>query len=688
MNPQKHCIKLLFRRRYYQSILLLLIAFCFSNPLLSQSKIIAKNGVLDLSEWNWKKNGVANLDGQWEFYWNTLYDPSKPGDLTNLHPDYIYVPGFWDSKVPGNTLLKPAFGFATYRLKIICPQNNLPLELKFLTVSSAFKLFVNGQELLEIGKVGTSRATEIPQNIPYIIPVEPLNNELNLTVQVSDFNYSSGGLWDNIKLGTRQQVRALWIKNVGIDFFTAGSFFLMGIFFIVIFFCFKNRLVSLYFGIFCMLLAIRPLLTDELAILYLANWNWAFIKHAEFVSLYLMVPVLSLFSYELFPNEFSKKILHAIIYITLPFILLAIFAPPYIFRYSLRPFELVIILSSFYALYVYTKAVKNRRPGSVYFLISFIILFITIINDLLYNSLIIQSTNLVYLGIFILIISQAIALSRQFFWAYSNLEVLNNKLELINGELNEKNIEIIEANDQLTKLNSELDIFVSKTSHDLRSPLTSVVALVHIIKNEKDEEKRYGYLEMQRRTLHRLNILITDILDFSRNKRTQLNYEVINFKEIVTYALQDHQFADNSAHIERIAEIKQENVFMTDKVRLNMILYNLISNALKYHDKEKTKPYLRVEINSNNVEATIKIIDNGSGISQKDLAHIFTMFYQVDNNTKGSGLGLYIVKEAAEKLGGTIKIDSTLLVGTTFTVFIPNHIADNLIAHQNKSKNN
>ena len=395
-----------------------------------------------------------------------------------------------------------------------------------------------------------------------------------------------------------------------------------------------------------------------------------------------MVPVLSLFSYELFPKEFSKKILNAIIYTTLPFILLAIFSPPFIFRYSLRPFQLIMILSSVYALYVYTKTVKNKRPGSVYFLISFIILFITIINDLLYNSLMIQSTNLVYLGIFILIISQAIALSRQFFWAYSNLEVLNNKLELVNGKLNEKNIEIIEANDQLTKLNSELDIFVSKTSHDLRSPLTSVVALVHIIKNEKDEEKRYSYLEMQRRTLHRLNILITDILDFSRNKRTHLNYEGIDFKEAVAHALQDHQFADNSAHIERIAAVKQEHIFMTDKVRLNMILYNLISNALKYHDKTKEKTYLKVEISSNNVEAVIKVIDNGSGISQKDLAHIFTMFYQVDNNTKGSGLGLYIVKEAAEKLGGTIKIDSTLSEGTTFTVIIPNHVVDNLAAHQ------
>ena len=103
--------------------------------------------------------------------------------------------------------------------------------------------------------------------------------------------------------------------------------------------------------------------------------------------------------------------------------------------------------------------------------------------------MIIQSTNLVYVGLFILIISQAVALSRQFFSAFANLEILNRKLEAINIELNQKNIDIDEANGQLKKLNEELDILVSRTSHDLRSPLTSVVALVHIIKNRKGGEK-------------------------------------------------------------------------------------------------------------------------------------------------------------------------------------------------------
>ncbi len=672
MQHPKFVIKLSFRDNL-KSFLFLVITFLYSSTGSGQSNISAKKGILDLSNWNWKTNGVADLNGEWEFYWNTFYNPGKTDTSQNIQPDYIVVPGFWNSKVPGVGMFKPAVGYATFRLKILCPPGDQHLDLKLLTIASAYKLFVNGKQILEVGRPGTSKTTTVPDFAPAIVPVEPVNNELDIVVQVSSYSYSVGGLWDYIKLGTHQQIQSLWIKNVGIDFFIAGSFFLMGIFYLVIFFYFTKRRATLYFSAFCLLLAIRPLVTGELSILYITNWNWTLIKHIEFISFYLAVPVLSLFSCELFPKEFSRKILRLILFVTTPFVLVAIFASPYIFRYTLRPFQVIMLITAIYGLYVYIKAVKNKRPGSIYFLTGFIILFIAIINDLLYTSLIIQSINLIYFGLFILIISQAVALSRQFFWAFSKLEVLNNELELINAELSQKNIAINEANDQLTKFNSELDILVSRTSHDLRSPLTSIVALVYIIKEEQHVAKRNAYLEMQLRTLHRLNVLITDILDFSRNKRTVLNFEPVDFTELLNSALQDHQFSDNSAHIERVAEVKQDGTFISDKSRLNMILYNLISNGLKYYDKHKNNSYLKVLINVTNKEAAIKVMDNGTGIEENDLENIFTMFYQADNTSKGTGLGLYIVSEAVKKLGGTIKVESGLTEGTIFTVLIPNH---------------
>jgi len=651
--------------------LLLIIIIC--NASFCQTKVQARKGVLNLRNWNWKTNGITDLDGEWEFYWKSLYSPSS-FDSAKIEPStYSKVPGFWNNLIPGMRLFDPGFGYATYRLKILCPPSAEKLDLKFLTVSSAYKLFVNGKEILQVGRVGTTKAATTPAFMPVIIPVVPENNELNIIIQVSNFNYNTGGLWDFIKLGTQEQIHTLWIRKVSLDFFIAGSFFLMGIFYFVIYFFFRRRLSPLYFAVFCILLAVRPLVTDELAINYFTSWDWHFIRRLEFVCYYLAVPILSLFSFELFPGEFSKRILRYILVISAPFVLLALFTSPLIFRYSLRPFQAFMLLTACYGLVVYIRAVKNKRPGSTYFLIGFIVLFITIINDLLYTSLIIESVHLIYAGLFILVISQAVALSKQFFWTFSRLEIVNNKLAQINNELSDKNNTINEANNQLIKLNAELDSLVYRTSHDLRSPITSILTLVEIIKQEKDEAKRKEYLGMQRRTLYRLDALIADILDFARNKRIELNCEPVDFSEFINGALQDHIFSDASEKIKRIVEVNQQGIFITDKTRLSMVVNNLISNALRYHNKDQDNPYLKIIVHATGTQAELQVADNGQGIDQKHLEYIFTMFYRANETSRGSGLGLYIVKEAIDKLGGTIKIESHLNVGTKVTIVIPNH---------------
>ncbi len=104
-----------------------------------------------------------------------------------------------------------------------------------------------------------------------------------------------------------------------------------------------------------------------------------------------------------------------------------------------------------------------------------------------------------------------------------------------------------------------------------------------------------------------------------------------------------------------------------------MVINNLISNALRYHNREQDNPYLKITVNTTHKQAEIHVEDNGQGIDEKHLEHIFTMFYRANKNSGGSGIGLYIVKEAIEKLGGTIKIESQLHVGTRFIIIIPNY---------------
>jgi signal transduction histidine kinase len=116
-----------------------------------------------------------------------------------------------------------------------------------------------------------------------------------------------------------------------------------------------------------------------------------------------------------------------------------------------------------------------------------------------------------------------------------------------------------------------------------------------------------------------------------------------------------------------------------------MILYNLISNALKYYDQNKNKPYVKIVIHVSGKVAEIRVIDNGPGMDKTHLENVFTMYYKGAQSSNGTGLGLYIVREAVDKLKGTITVDSKLGEGSVFTVVIPSH-EEKIAYHQNDDK--
>ncbi len=107
-----------------------------------------------------------------------------------------------------------------------------------------------------------------------------------------------------------------------------------------------------------------------------------------------------------------------------------------------------------------------------------------------------------------------------------------------------------------------------------------------------------------------------------------------------------------------------------------MVPNNLISNGLKHHNPDQPKPYLQIIAHATATQAVIEVADNGQGIAEEHLDHIFTKFYRVNTKLTGSGFGLYIVKETIEKMGGSIRVKSRLGEGTSFIIVIPNQAGD------------
>lgn len=233
-------------------------------------------------------------------------------------------------------------------------------------------------------------------------------------------------------------------------------------------------------------------------------------------------------------------------------------------------------------------------------------------------------------------------------------------------------IELLQRNEDLSKINAELDRFVYSASHDLRAPIASLLGLIEVARLEKNMDNMERLLDMQKKSLQRLDHFIMDIVDHSRNTRLQVESEKINFKDLVQNSFGQLQFMENSDRIRKSISVEQDEPFFTAPSRLEIVLNNLISNAMKYADLRKDDPNIEVRVKANSRTAELRIIDNGEGIPTDAIPKIFDMFYRASANGTGSGLGLYIVKEAIEKIGGAIVVYSEYGKGTEFVVEMPN----------------
>ena len=251
---------------------------------------------------------------------------------------------------------------------------------------------------------------------------------------------------------------------------------------------------------------------------------------------------------------------------------------------------------------------------------------------------------------------------------------IKNALKLREIEQAKQNAiaELAMQNDELIKTNKEVDSLVYSVSHNLRAPLMSVLGLINLAKREDNIEMLHRFHHMMEDTILKLDDTLKEILDYSKNARLELQIEKIDLQALIQETLEKMQFMPGFARMNIQVSIKEEAELHTDYYRMSVILNNLISNAIKYQDQRKDKPMLHISGSVKKDGAYLEFEDNGIGIDSKLVSKIFNMFFRANTEKDGSGLGLYIVKEAVEKLQAKIDIKSELGTGTTFVLKIPN----------------
>jgi PAS domain S-box-containing protein len=388
----------------------------------------AFNGILDLTDWDFKRDGPVNLVGEYEFYWRQHVEPVEFTNPTPPHKtSFISVPAYWSSyKGEGKKL--SGYGYATYRLKILLDDQSEPLALKLLDIGTAFTIYLNGKRVCSAGVAGKNRETTVPRYFPQVVGFEAETNQMEVILQVSNFHLRRGGIWEPIQLGTEKAMRKIREQRLSVDLFLFGSIFIIALYHLGLFALRKKDRSPLYFSIFCFLIALRLLTTGERYLMHLfPNMGWELLAKFEYLSFYLSVPTFTLFIQSLF-SKFSKRFVYVIVALGLVLSCIVISTPARIFSYTVQVSEIITLIVFLYSLYVLIVCSIRKTDGAVIFLLGFIFLSLAVINDIMHVEQIIQTGYFTPFGLFIFILSQAFLLSLRSSKAFTTVEM--QRLEL------------------------------------------------------------------------------------------------------------------------------------------------------------------------------------------------------------------------------------------------------------------
>lgn len=254
-------------------------------------------------------------------------------------------------------------------------------------------------------------------------------------------------------------------------------------------------------------------------------------------------------------------------------------------------------------------------------------------------------------------------------WAnYSNKIRRKQLQQLIDSQTKELKL----SNEELSIRNAELDKFVYSASHDLSAPLKSILGLIIVAKMEKPSEQMVHYLSMIENSVGKLEDFISDVVNYSRNARLPVEKKQINFTPFIQSIWNEHQYDLAAKKIRFEITNGLTSGLLSDEVRLKIIFNNLISNAIKFHRVDFINdPFVKVVATETDQSFEFIVEDNGMGVAVQMKEKIFEMFVRATDTVQGSGLGLYILKEAIIKMGGTVELESELNKGSCFIIRLP-----------------
>ncbi|MFC1526459.1 adenylate/guanylate cyclase domain-containing protein [Candidatus Latescibacterota bacterium] len=381
----------------------------------------AHGGVLDLSNWD-LTNRIVRLDGEWELYWQQLLVPGQVGSSAAAAPMPARVPGPWNGlQADGEAL--GGHGYGTYRLRVKLGGQRGRYALKLLTMGTAHRLWLNGELVSANGVVATSPDGAVAEGRPRVVAFQLDGEDLELVVQVSNFAHRKGGIWESLELGSEARILDRREGQVTVALFLFGSLLIMAFYHFALYLMRRQETSALYFGLFCLLIALRVLATNERFLFSLApGLSWGAALRLEYLSFYLAVPLFTMFIGELFGRELWRPVVQLAQGVGGAGALAVLALSTDAFSHTMVPYQVVTLLVCVGIVTALVVAVYRRRQGAIVALAGFAILATALVNDVLNYNQLITTAQVAPYGVFAFMFSQAILLSSRFATAFATVE--------------------------------------------------------------------------------------------------------------------------------------------------------------------------------------------------------------------------------------------------------------------------
>jgi two-component system, sensor histidine kinase ChiS len=635
---------------------------------------IAAQTPIDLTNEDWSRGNIHTIKGEFDFYPEQFIAPSQL-TLKQSAP----VPSL---RMSGLTFLSPnnfpAIGYGTFKIDILVPEEKTQLFLFIPDIAKAYTLWDTEKLLATNGIPGTNRAAETPGFQSRVIELKPIDGQISLVLQVSNFHYQWAGSSSPMQLTDIDGVFELKEKKIIHAAVSATTLIAVGILFLLMFSSRPCEKFLLYFGLLCLDMGIRRLLIEERILYFYADEYWSALQGLYNICTYLAFPFfVSYFSYR-FPVRYSKYATLISWLITAPFCLLALMTEVVFYTRFSEIFQILILFSFPYVFFVYAKILRQGREGAILFGIGLAIFCLTIISDILTYSHIIDMPFMTHMGVLTFVLFQLVDLLKSYLRNIQSIEKMS--------------VTIKKRNEELLKVDAFKDEFLSTTSHELRTPLHGISGLAKTLLHDQsltlNNDQRHK-LDLISSSSQRLGSLVNDILDFSsiKNDNLKLNLKCVDLLAVSNLVIGSLQPLLAGRDIVLSANISDAARYvLADENRLQQILFNLLGNAVKFTDEgfiqlnattdffdtsAKAEALAKNAISADTTKQSvqIEIIDSGMGIPLSKSDSLFEPFQHIseafDPHYSGNGLGLSITRQLIKQHGGEITIQSEEGEGTS-----------------------